>query len=114
MNYVLEDLANSGESGKKEVEFIAENAYLGLRCFKPKMLVNPTVLTDKELQALQVPTLILFGKNEKTYSASDAVNRLKNTAPHINVEVIPNAGHDLILVQTKTVTDLILEFLEKQ
>jgi len=114
MTFILEDLAKSGQSGQDDIEFITENAYLGLRCFKPKMLVTPTVLTDEELKAFLVPTLFLVGENEKIYSADDAVNRLKNFAPHINVEVIPDAGHDLILVQTKMVTNLMLEFLERQ
>ncbi len=76
------------------------------------MLVTPTVLSDEELQSLQVPTLYLVGENEKIYSASDAVARFKKFAPHINVEIIQNAGHDLTIVQSETVTRLILEFLE--
>ena len=111
MTFILKDLANSGESGQQEVEFITENAYLGLRCFKPKMLVNPTVLTDKELQDFKVPTLFLIGENEKIYSSEDAVLRLKNMAPHIKVQVIPNAGHDLTIVQAELVNRYILEFL---
>jgi len=114
MTYILEDLANKGESGRSEVEFVAENAFLGLRCFKPKMLVNPTVLTDGELQDFKVPTLFLIGENEKIYSFEDAVLRLKNMAPHIKVEVIPNAGHDLTIVQAEMVNRLILNFLNGQ
>ena len=113
MAFILEDLANMGESGQKDIEFITENAYLGLRCFKPKMLVNPTVLTDEELQAFPVPTLLLVGENEKTYSASDVVKRLDNFTSSIEVKVISSAGHDLTFVQTEWVNRLILEFLEK-
>jgi len=112
MTYIMEDLANKDDTGRREVEFITENAYLGLRCFKPKMLVTPTVLTDGEIQDFKVPTLFLIGENEKIYSSEDAVLRLKNMAPHIKVEVIPNAGHDLIIVQTDMVNRLILEFLK--
>lgn len=114
MNYILEDLANKGESGRREVEFVAENAFLGLRCFKPKMLVTPTVLTDEELQDFRVPTLFLIGENEKIYSFENAVQRLKNMAPHINLEVIPNAGHDLTIVEAEMVNRHILEFLNEK
>jgi len=112
MTYIMEDLANKDETGRREVEFITENAYLGLRCFKPKMLVSPTVLTDGELQNFKVPTLFLIGENEKIYSHTDAVQRLKNTAPKINIEVIPDAGHDLTIIQADMVNRLILEFLK--
>lgn len=111
MTFILEDLANSNDEGRREVEFITENAYLGLRCFKPKMLVNPTVLTDEELQDFKVSTLFLIGENEKIYSFNDVVLRLKNMAPHIKLEIIPNAGHDLTILQAEMVNRLILEFL---
>ncbi len=111
MNYIMEDLANKGEFGRREVEFVAENAFLGLRCFKPKMMVTPTVLTDEELQDFRVPTLFLIGENEKIYSMEDAVLRLKRLAPQIKVQIIPNAGHDLTIVQAEMVNIFILEFL---
>lgn len=111
MNYIMEDLANKGESGRGELEFVAENAFLGLRCFKPKMMVTPTVLTDEELQDFRVPTLFLIGENEKIYSTEDAVLRLKSMAPQIKVQIIPNAGHDLTIVQAEMVNIFILEFL---
>lgn len=114
MKLFLKDLFNSGESGRREFEYITENAYLGLRCFKPKMLVNPTVLTDEELQGLKMPTLFLIGENEKIYSTEDAVKRLKGKAPQIQVQVIRDAGHDLILVQTDIVNRFILDFLKAQ
>ncbi|MFC2160443.1 alpha/beta fold hydrolase [Acidobacteriota bacterium] len=114
MTFMLPDLANSGESGRQDVEFITENAYLGLRCFKPKMLVTPTVLTDEELHNFKVPTLFLIGENEKIYSAEDAVQRLKTIAPQIKVQVISNAGHDLSIVQAEMVNSFILDFLKKE
>ena len=87
--------------------------FVGLRSFKPIRLVNPTVLTDEEWQSIRVPTLFLVGENEKLYSAHEAVARLETVAPQINVELIPNAGHDLTLVQAELVNGKILEFLDK-
>lgn len=113
MYWALEDLAQKDETGRKQVEEVVDNVFLGLRCFKPKMLVSPTVLTDKELQSLKVPTLFLVGENEKIYSAQEAIHRLKKVAPHIKTEVIPNTGHDLTVVQAEMVNGKVLEFLKQ-
>lgn len=113
MTFIMEDLSKKDDAGRREAEFLSENAYLGLRCFKPKMLVNPTVLTDEELQDFKVPTLFLIGENEKIYSFKDVVLRLKNMAPHIKLEIIPNAGHDLTIVQAEMVNSFILDFLKE-
>jgi pimeloyl-ACP methyl ester carboxylesterase len=96
----------------------AESAINGLvvaaRCFKPvntRHIPAATVLKDEELQGLKVPALCLFGENEVLYSAQEAVQRLNEVAPQMRAEVIPNAGHDLIVVQAEMVNQKILEFL---
>jgi len=77
------------------------------------MPVTPTVLSDKELQEIQVPVLFLVGENEKLYPAKTAVMRLNTIAPQIQTEIIPHAGHDLTIVQTTLVNKKILDFLGK-
>ncbi|MBW2262896.1 MAG: alpha/beta hydrolase, partial [Deltaproteobacteria bacterium] len=65
-------------------EALLDDAYLGLRCFKLKMPVSPTVLTDDELARLSaVPTLFLVGEHEVIYPADKAVERLAGAAPGI-------------------------------
>jgi pimeloyl-ACP methyl ester carboxylesterase len=90
-----------------------DDAMMGLKCFKLRMPVTPTVLEDDELQSLTVPTLFLVGENEKLYSAQEAVKRINGLAPKIETEIIPNAGHDLTIVQAELVNKKILEFLEQ-
>ena len=70
-----------------------------------------TVLEDKALQRFRVPLLFLVGENEKIYSAQKAVRRLNRVAPQIKTEIIPQAGHDLWVVQADIVTRKILDFL---
>jgi pimeloyl-ACP methyl ester carboxylesterase len=65
------------------------------------------------LKSLKMPVLFLVGENEKIYSAQNAVDRLNKIAPHITVEIIPDAGHDLSAVQAELVNQKILDFLEK-
>ncbi len=93
------------------VEEMVADVYLGLRCFKTKMLVTPTVLTDTDLHNLTMPLLFMVGENEKLSPAADAITRLRETAPGVEVEVIPGAGHDLTYVQTELVNAKVLEFL---
>lgn len=40
-----------------------------------------------------------------------AVQRLNKVAPSIKTEVIPNAGHDLTVVQSQLVNSKVLAFL---
>ena len=88
--------------------------YLAQRCFKPKMLVSPTVLTDEDLRRLEMPVLYLLGENEKIYSPQEAIRRLSRVAPQIEVELIPDTGHDLTVVQAESVNRMIIDFLRQK
>ncbi len=114
IQWALADAAAGTEEHRHIVDEAVEDAWMGLRCFRPKQLVHPTVLSDDELRSLSPPTLFLVGENEVIYSssASGAVSRLNSVAPSIETEIVPNCGHDLTLVQTDLVNRLILEFLE--
>ena len=95
------------------IEEEVDAAFMALRCFKAKRMVNPTVLEDAELRSIKVPALYLVGENEKIYSAQKAVERLNTVAPQIRTEIIPNAGHDLTMVQAEMVNRKVLEFLKQ-
>lgn len=114
MEPILADLWKKDEAGRAYAENWVDHLDLGLRSFKPKMMVSPTVLTDAELKSFKMPVLFMVGENEKIYSAQEAVERLKKIAPRIRVEIIPNAGHDLSVVQAEMVNQKILDFLEKR
>ena len=112
MYWLLEDLAQKDEASREILEEEVDAAFVRLRCFKPIRLVNPTVLEDEELKSINVQTLYLVGENEKIYSAQKAIQRLRKVAPNIKAEVIPNAGHDLTIVQAEMVNTKVLEFLK--
>ena len=97
------------------VEEAAENAWLGLRSFKFKQMVHPTVLTDEEWWSFQVPVLFLVGENEVIYSitGAEAVARVNTVAPEIDTELFTGCGHDLTLVQVDRFNARVLEFLDK-
>ncbi len=112
METILADLWKKDEAGRKYAEYWVDHLDLGLRSFKPKMMVSPTVLTDEELRNLKMPVLFLVGENEKIYSPYEAVERLRSVAPQIKTDIIPGAGHDLTVVQADLVNRKILDFLE--
>jgi pimeloyl-ACP methyl ester carboxylesterase/TM2 domain-containing membrane protein YozV len=113
MNWIMADWAEINRDDRLFMDDWMESIYLGARCFKPKMLVSPTVLTDNEWRNLKVLTLYMVGENEKIYSASKAIERLNKIAPQIKTELIPAAGHDLTVVQTDLVNRIIIKFLEQ-
>jgi pimeloyl-ACP methyl ester carboxylesterase len=97
------------------LEVMAEDFLLSSRCFEPvnpKELPKLTAISDEELQRLTVPTLFLVGENEVLYSAQKAIQRLNDVVPSIQTELIPQAGHDLLLVQTELVNQKVVAFLE--
>jgi len=105
-------VANHGLS-HQWVDAMVDDGYLGLRSFKPKRPVMPTILSDEELRALPVATLYLVGENEKLNSARDAVRRLNRVAPQIATELVANAGHDLTISKLAEVNAKVLAFLGK-
>ncbi|MFQ5631967.1 MAG: alpha/beta fold hydrolase, partial [bacterium] len=111
--WLFEDLVQQDETSRKFVEDWVDEIFVALECFKFKMLVPPTVLTDQELKSIKVPTLFLVGENEKIYSAEKAVQRLNDVAPQIKTEIILNCGHDLTIVQADMVNKRILQFLKQ-
>jgi pimeloyl-ACP methyl ester carboxylesterase len=114
VEWLFEDLLmKNDEDSLKQLDKLVDDAMMGLKCFRFRMPVTPSVLTDHELRSIKVPTLFLVGENEKLYPAKKAVERLNTLAPQIQTEIINNAGHDLTIVQSELVNKKILDFLKK-
>lgn len=106
---VFEDsMKKDRKIGEKAAEEMLETS----KFFKFKRMPNPTVLDDNELEKLKIPTLFLVGENEKIYSAKKAIKRLNTINSQIKTELIPAAGHDMLLAQTEMMNRKILEFLK--
>ena len=113
MYWVWKDLANMGTNGIKLVEDRIDYYQMAMKCFKLKMGVQPTVLTDVELQTITIPVLCLIGNHETIYNGKNAIYRLNKVAPKIEAELIQGTGHDLMFTHTELVNKRILEFLKK-
>ena len=109
----LPDLAQQNE---QFLEMMVDDFSLTARCFvppNPRELPKLTAMSDEELQSINIPTLVLIGENEKLYHAQEAIQRLHTVAPQIHTEIIPSAGHDLLLVQMDMVNQKIIRFLDQ-
>jgi pimeloyl-ACP methyl ester carboxylesterase len=111
--WLLEDMAHRDQSGRELLDQWTDDGYLAGRSFKPVRPANPTVLTDAQWRSIRVPVLYLVGENEKIYAPREAVERLNRVAPHVETHIIPDAGHDLTIVQADLVHEKVLDFLRR-
>lgn len=73
-------------------------------------LVWIPVIKDVELSALQVPTLLLLGANDPIYDAGKAASRVRSVAPHIQIEIIADAGHLFTTQRPEATSGALLNF----
>ena len=70
----------------------------------------PRVFTDQELRRLDMPTLLLVGKDEFLYDGARAVARARRVLPAGNVELLPQCSHAMVSDQTEATTSRVLAF----
>jgi pimeloyl-ACP methyl ester carboxylesterase len=71
----------------------------------------PTVYTDAELKHIGHPALLLIGAGDKIYNPQKAIQCAQRWMPNLRAEIIPNAGHLLIMDQPEYINERILKFL---
>lgn len=97
--------------GRRIADELTDDTRVMMRCYTRRPMVMPTMMSDKELQSIRVPSLLLIGENETVCSAKRALRRIRAIAPQIRAELIPGAGHDLPISQRELMTQKVLEFL---
>jgi pimeloyl-ACP methyl ester carboxylesterase len=73
-------------------------------------LAPPISFSDKELRKIEIPCLLLYGELEIVCNPQKAVERARRTIPHIEAEIIPNAGHGLSQEKADIVNARLLKF----
>ncbi|TNE50531.1 MAG: alpha/beta hydrolase [Deltaproteobacteria bacterium] len=96
------------------MEALIEQAWRGRRHFRSQGFIPPSIMTDEQLQSIEVPLLLLLGDQEKIYDANKAIERAERLVPHIETELISPASHDLIVGQAEAVNRRILQFLSEE
>ncbi|MEV1289193.1 alpha/beta fold hydrolase [Micromonospora sp. NPDC049679] len=75
-----------------------------------RRLPPPEVLRDHELRAVRTPTLMLLGERSALHDADRARARAESAMPAVRAEVVPGAGHALLMEHPEMVSARIIEF----
>jgi len=70
----------------------------------------PGRMTDADLRVLPRSTLLMLGEDEVLYDPVRACARVRAQAPHVRVELLPDAGHAIAFDQAEKVGDALVEF----
>jgi pimeloyl-ACP methyl ester carboxylesterase len=72
--------------------------------------VMPCAFSDEELRQIRPRVLLLIG-DQDGLNPPEVLGRARRTIPHLEAEIIPNAGHLLSMEQAEGVNARILKFL---
>jgi pimeloyl-ACP methyl ester carboxylesterase len=75
-----------------------------------RRLPTPPVLTDDELRRIAVPVQVLLGARSRLHQADEVAARFAAVVPNWRVEVVPDAGHALVMDVPGLVVDRVLAF----
>ncbi|WET03837.1 alpha/beta hydrolase [Flavobacterium sp. YJ01] len=67
--------------------------------------------SDKELESIQNPVLVLIGDND-VINSEESLERAKKYLSNSKTKIIKDAGHFLTIDQPKTVNDAVINFLD--
>lgn len=90
-------------------DWMMHSLIIGFQAARPD-LRDPPVIQDARLSALRPPTLLLLGSEDPIYDAAKAASRVRSVAPHIQVEIIQNAGHLFVVEQPEATNKALLQF----
>jgi pimeloyl-ACP methyl ester carboxylesterase len=107
------DAYTKGPYYKQIAEDVANDALMMSKKCVSRHMVPPTKLKDEEWKSITTPMLILSGKHEKIYHPHKAITHMNKVAPHVKMEVIEGAGHDLPITQFEIVNQKIIDFLKQ-
>jgi pimeloyl-ACP methyl ester carboxylesterase len=67
------------------------------------------LFSDNELKRLSMPTILFVGEKDIIFHSAKTAQRLRNSLPHADINLLPGAGHTLIHL-----TDKIMTFLKSE
>ncbi|MBX7191337.1 MAG: alpha/beta hydrolase [Sandaracinaceae bacterium] len=98
--------------GRRIAEELIVDTQVMIRCYERRPIVTPSTMSDAELGAIRVPSLLLVGEHETVGSAPEAVERVRAVAPAVQAELVSGAGHDLPIARRDEVLARVLAFLD--
>jgi pimeloyl-ACP methyl ester carboxylesterase len=72
--------------------------------------VMPSMFSDEQLRQIRQPVLLLIGDQDRINPPA-SLERAKQTLPHLEADIVPQAGHLVSMEQPEAVDARILKFL---
>lgn len=76
-----------------------------------KFKVPPRVFSDEELNQLNMPVMLLIGREEFLYNGKKAIDRAHDVLPKSTSILVPHCNHAMVSDQTELVKNNIISFL---
>jgi pimeloyl-ACP methyl ester carboxylesterase len=77
-------------------------------------MAPPLSFSDDRLRNIKPPTLLMSGERDHPIgNAKEVADRTKRLIPHVQVEIVPNAGHMMSTENPEFVNARILRFLQE-
>jgi pimeloyl-ACP methyl ester carboxylesterase len=84
---------------------------VGIKSLNARIRVYPKVFRDSDLAKIQAPLYLLVGEKEVCYDPNSAAHRARRTVRNASIEIVPNAGHMLVMERPETVNPGLAAFL---
>jgi pimeloyl-ACP methyl ester carboxylesterase len=92
---------------------VIQQLIVGTKALRSGIKAYPRVFADSELAGIFAPVQLLFGDKEVCYNPWSAAKRARQVMPRAFVEMVPDAGHLLVMEHPEFVNQRLLEFLRK-
>ena len=102
--------------GERDAGPVLNLMYLGMKHFRmpaDTVRIAANALSDDQLRAMRVPTLLLMGDREVLCDAAAALARARRLIPDFEGELVPGCRHDMCFSQHRLVDARVLDFLKK-
>jgi pimeloyl-ACP methyl ester carboxylesterase len=99
----------SSTKGYSKDDPVEEQMIVGMMNMQKVSFMRP-VFTDKELNQILTPTLLLIGDHEIMYEPQKALDNAARLIPNLQEELIPNANHMLNSDQPDRIDTSIIKF----
>jgi 2-hydroxymuconate-semialdehyde hydrolase len=75
--------------------------------------VNALALTEEQLRAIEVPVLLIHGREDRVIPLEKTSWKLSRIIPNAHLHVFPNCGHWVQIEKTELFIGQVMEFLNK-
>lgn len=104
MKWIFEDRFPHDHPVLRQMEVGAHSVQSGIRVF-------PRVFSDAKLARISAPVYLLLGEKEVCYDPESAAKRARRAISGARVEILPGAGHLLVMERPDEANKRILAFL---